>query len=215
MRHVKLVACRIARARHMTFLGLLAITSCSSDDGDRDSAAAGAGGSGEPTTTNVYVDIIRPGDGCLPRVLPVDETPGSDSYGQVPCQVIEATMGVDACSCDTPGRESVDTTFRNASLAALEESELCGGTSGQSCEAVCLCEITQLSGSDLSACQLDADPPDLVGFCYVDEALDFVNPELVVDCPSTARRRLRFLDPTGQIPRDGGVLLIGCVGIST
>jgi hypothetical protein len=149
-------------------------------------------------------------------VMPVDETPGSATYGQVPCQIVEAMFGgTDGCSCDTPGRAAADTALRSAYVAALERYELCGGTTGNACDTACLCEITQFSGSDLDACQVEEEPPALTGFCYVDETLEFVNPALVQDCPASSRRKLRFLDADAQIPREGATLLVSCTSLPT
>jgi hypothetical protein len=188
------------------------------DDGHESPPAAGSGGAGGAgatggaTSQNVFVDIL-PADesGCLPRALIPDETAGSDSYGQVPCSVLEATFEV-PCSCDAAGRISADTVFVGPSRGRLEAAGACNGASGQTCDTLCLCEIEQLGGEDLTRCQNELDASDPAGFCYIDESLDFTNPELVADCPAERRQRLRFLDPSGQTPRSGATVLIACSG---
>lgn len=66
----------------------------------------------------------------------------------------------------------------------------------------CVCELTQLSGAELAACQNDAstDAPTLDGqpvdgWCYLDSTVvpELGNPELTGRCPGDERRLFRFI----------------------
>jgi hypothetical protein len=179
--------------------------SCYGADGDDPKGAAGSGAGG---MQNVYTDQIRSDDGCLPRQLLVDDAQ------QVPCSIIEATVA-SPCSCDALGRLAVSSnSVRQAILQNLEQNSICGATSGVDCAQFCLCEIYQPTGSELLSCQNDVDSGEVVGVCYIDEDQMIGNPELVADCPETQRRRLRFVDPSGNTPQTGASLFIACVGAS-
>jgi hypothetical protein len=136
------------------------------------------------------------GPRCLPRSL---ETPG---LAQIACSVVEARLGT-SCSCSDPGRTELprlDATF-GIVQDALMQAGLCGGATGVACSDYCMCEIEQLSGAELSACQSSLqDPTGVYGFCYVDPENGIGVPEIVAACPSTQRRVIRFLGVEAPAP---------------
>ncbi|EYF06118.1 hypothetical protein [Chondromyces apiculatus] len=127
---------------------------------------------------------------CLPRSL----QPGEG--GQVSCLVIEARNSGGACTCDgATGRREV--TEDNDAVRAVIAEDALADTAGWDC----LCEVVQLAGTELTACQTDLDEPvqdggnDVNGWCYVDAttAKPVGDPALVQTCPSTERRMIRFV----------------------
>ena len=134
---------------------------------------------------------------CLPRPLePNVCVPESDpTYGQVPCVILEVRRleEGDVCHCDLPGRaepndQAVTDDVRNA--------------------GDCVCEITQLTGGDLTDCasEVDAAKLDAAGWCYVDPAQGLGNPEIVAKCPATEQRLIRFINE-GNPQKDATVFI--------
>ena len=82
----------------------------------------------------------------------------------------------------------------------------------------CFCELTQLGGDALAACQQDpADPPvvdgDFVhGWCYIDASVvpPVGNPDLVEQCPGTDKRIIRFVGDGHAAPE--ATLFLTCTG---
>jgi hypothetical protein len=149
--------------------------------------------------------VRRLGEGfmkpCFPRPLVA-------TNGEVACRVVEASPAT-ACTCDAPGRSAPSSTLETNVEAELTLRGQCGGSSGVSCSDYCLCEIEQLSGSDLDACQnQEAAPDDIYGFCYVDPDQGFGNPSLVSACPATQRQLVRFVG--SDVPRQGASAFIVC-----
>jgi hypothetical protein len=126
---------------------------------------------------------------CLPRQL----YPAAD--GRVPCRVIEA-MASDGPSCNCPApRAEVAASIARGVRNKMQNDQLCGTELGASCSSFCLCELPQLSGGALRACQNDARQPEEPGFCYLNAQPDEMNvgaPELVADCSADSQRLLRF-----------------------
>jgi hypothetical protein len=143
---------------------------------------------------------------CLSRSL----TP--DAAGQVPCLVVEASRPVGDCSCDpATGRGPVAAEHQQAITVAQEDPLY------QTEQWSCFCEIGQLAGQPLAACQTDAstDSPwvngePVNGWCYIDGevAPPIGNPALVADCSATERHMLRFVGAGAGAP--GSVLFIMC-----
>jgi hypothetical protein len=144
---------------------------------------------------------------CLPRPLV------PDAAGQVGCSVVEARpTGRSNCSCNTPGRSSVtDDALVGPIHDELMALSLCGSASGVSCFDYCLCEVEELEGAELEACQNSLEAPsDLYGFCYVDPDNGFGNPGLVATCPETQRQIIRFVGV--DLPAPGAIGFIACRG---
>ncbi len=125
---------------------------------------------------------------CLPTPLEADPD------GRVPCRVIEASSDCPT-SCAIASRSPV--TASDPARDAIAEAP-----GGDAALDGCLCEIAQLDGEGLDACQLDvADFPVSAsgapahGWCYVDATTltPLGNPELVSNCPEADRRRIRLV----------------------
>jgi hypothetical protein len=149
------------------------------------------------------------GGQCLPRSL----TP--DGAGQVQCLILEArNLGGNSCEdvCNTPGRRAIDQS--HPAVAAAKQDPLAGPAGWD-----CFCEIVQLDGAELDACQNNPnDPPTTTagtavdGWCYVDASRQppIGDPEIVASCPATERRLIRFVgEGQGAI---GATLFITCSG---
>jgi hypothetical protein len=149
---------------------------------------------------------------CLHRSLTPSKT------GQVECVILEARAlpSSEACDCDAPAvlaRQDVQPA--HAEAKKLAQADLAAKAAGWNC----FCEVKQLAGEGLHACQFDTShKPKLTsgeeanGWCYIDAASDppAGNADLVASCESTERRKLRFVG-AGQ-PLDDSTLFITCSG---
>jgi hypothetical protein len=147
------------------------------------------------------------GGQCLPRTLVPDE------IGQVQCLILEARKADGQCVCDeSKARMPVAEEHKAAEDAA--RADPFAATAGWNC----FCEITQLSGDKLVACQQDENPAPVLnnegvdGWCYIDATTSppTGNPEIVAKCPDTERRLIRFVGDGEAQP--GGTLFITCSG---
>jgi hypothetical protein len=134
---------------------------------------------------------------CLPQQVPLGAS------GKVPCAVIETYTPPSGtvCNCnDKPGRIPVD-----PSKLPPEVKQ----------QGSCFCEIAQLDGQDLAACQTQIVPPGTVasGWCYVDPAQAGANASaecaLVKGCPANDRRIVRYVNPDSE-PRAGAAAYLVC-----
>ena len=153
---------------------------------------------------------LREGIGptCIEHDLPTESTASGE---RTTCTVIEAHRA-DSCECDESlGRLSLDAGGEvvDAALDQLRGDHQCGGMTGVDCDSFCLCQIRQLEGDELSACQNElAEPTDGHGFCFIDALSSDVNPAIVRSCPGYAKRALRF---TGDgVVTDGAFALAVC-----
>jgi hypothetical protein len=192
-------------------------TSSPSDAGTGASGGLPGGAGASP-----WVSELRTGPGkCLAE--PVNTgTSGSADDGRTRCEVVEVTAAT--CDCMAPGREAAPSEAMALVRTQLAANGLCGAEVGIACDSYCGCEISQLLGtatdqtSDLYACQNELTLSDgaLSGFCVLDatrtgasgEAAPLGNPQLVADCPESARRRLRFVGP--NTPAMGRVVFLVC-----
>ncbi len=148
---------------------------------------------------------------CFPRKLaPIQE---GDQKGQVPCFVLEA-RSTPACSCDHPARQPLSEAHEVV-LPALQYEP-----SAADADWNCYCEVTQLAGEGLNACQQDPSEPltlddgtTVDGWCYIDaEAMPALgNPSLVEPCNQGEKRALRFVGRGKQTDADASRFLI-CSG---
>jgi hypothetical protein len=155
----------------------------------------------------------RLGGQCLPRKLAPNTDPGSERFGQVDCSVVEAVLDEDGqCFCDpSKGRAPVDSDDLERSVRSeLSKHKKCGEGTGVSCSDYCQCEIEQLSGAELSACQMGSNDPNLYGYCYVDADQNIGNPELVERCDPAPRRLLRWVGD--GLPANGSTMMMACFG---
>ena len=148
---------------------------------------------------------------CLHRGL----TP--DTSGQVACLILEARAlpAGEACNCDAPdvkARQDVQSEHEEARKQALDDEV------AKAAGWNCFCELKQLGGDELHACQFDTsrDPATTSGpadgWCYIDAASTppAGNALLVATCAATEQRKLRFVG-AGQ-PLDKSTLFITCSG---
>jgi hypothetical protein len=143
---------------------------------------------------------------CLPRPLVTEN-------GEVPCTVVEASLQGGDCTCDA-SRGRVARTSGTIAAAVREELaalSLCGDITGVSCSDYCICDVRQLSGSELDECQNSVSPPSVsYGYCYVDPDNGIGNPDLVATCPETQRQIIRFVGE--EFPAPGAAGFIACTG---
>jgi hypothetical protein len=132
----------------------------------------------------------------------------ADSEGRTACSVVTASNAA-TCSCPAAlGLSPAPLEAAGPVLKELESVGYCGP--GMSCDALCLCELTQHSGADLTACQTADQPPEAPGFCYLNAVQGEVHAgiaSLAQDCVGAAPRRMRF---TGGAPASGSIALLYC-----
>lgn len=168
------------------------------------------------------------GGQCLPRTL----VPNADT-GKVPCVIVEARsktaedVGVPDLDCGLSGRIDATPKIRDAVLDELEKAGLCyfestplGEQRGRvSCESFQMCSINQLDkNSDegkycLNDPGADSGSPGEAGYCYIDQAQNQGNPQLLDECPVNEKRKLRFVFPqSAPTPQNNTTLFYACVG---
>lgn len=173
-------------------------------------------------TTNYYLNQIRfspdvdaPQQKCLPRRL------AFDAAGQAPCQIYPVTALADGqtCHCDAPGfggppeggaRDTVIDYLRSNGYCSEPDQPPCDCSSPPQplCENLCICQLRQAQGSDLTVCQSGQAPTDSNGWCYVSPDEGLGDPSLVSECQPTARSTLLFY---GDSARSSDALsIIGC-----
>lgn len=150
--------------------------------------------------------ISRLGDKCYPREL------ATQTDGSVSCIIVEAMPpGQGATGCEFVARQDVRADVAHSVRKRLRAGHFCPDEA--SCAEYQLCEIQQLlserNPDELASCHDDATPRG-DGWCYLDERLGLGNPELLRDCPTTARRKVRYAG-AGQ-PRPGSVTVVSCAG---
>jgi hypothetical protein len=104
----------------------------------------------------------------------------------------------------------LSTPDAHAADVARDELESVGYCTGAECDALCFCELTQLEGVELEACQTQVEVPDVPGFCYLNAVPGEVqvgDPELAAECVGTAPRRIRF---AGATPAESSIALLYC-----
>lgn len=140
---------------------------------------------------------------CLPR------TPNALDEGHVKCVVVEAKVTGGACGCDS-SQARLPLSADHLSLAShLREQS--------SVDWDCFCEIPQLEGDGLVACQNDVSGAPLTpsgepvdGFCYIDATTDpqIGNPAIVSRCPANEKRLVRLVG--AGAPSPGGTVYVIC-----
>jgi hypothetical protein len=132
----------------------------------------------------------------------------ADADGRIACNIITAASSA-SCMCPAEqGLSPAPDAVKGPVLKQLEAVGYCGP--GMSCDALCLCELKQLDGADLTACQTADQAPDTAGFCYLDAVEGEVNAgssTLAQDCVGAAPRRIRF---TGGAPAESSLALLYC-----
>jgi hypothetical protein len=132
----------------------------------------------------------------------------ADADGRTACQVLVASS---AATCTCPAGEGLAKPAADAAKPVLDQLAAVGYCGpGMSCDAICLCELKQLDGADLKACQTADTPPDAKGFCYLNAVPGEVQAgasALAHDCVGAAPRRIRF---TGGTPAESSIALLYC-----
>jgi hypothetical protein len=152
---------------------------------------------------------------CMKQTLPRDEG------GRLTCRLIEArSVPESSCACDaSKGRSSMQPEDSGlVKTIELDPNEEKYGLN-------CFCELDQLANVDgegnatgeLDACQqsapgfpTDASGEIISGWCYVDATTTPAtgNPEIVAECPETAKRTIRFVG--NGAPTGGARLFLTC-----
>jgi hypothetical protein len=152
---------------------------------------------------------LRPtlGGGCWSRTLE------ADAQGRVSCVILEARNARPTCDCDDGARLAVPEEHR-ALLDVVLADPLVKHLGWS-----CVCELEQLDGDALKACQETVPPApvqteagDVDGWCYVDATSNppIGNPEIAASCPKTDRRILHFVGAAE--PLSDSTLFIACHG---
>lgn len=132
----------------------------------------------------------------------------ADADGRTACSLITASS---AASCTCPAAQGLSQPSTDVVGPVLEQLAAVGYCGpGMSCDALCLCELNQLSGADLTACQTADQVPDAPGFCYLNAVQGEVHAgraALAQDCVGAAPRRIRF---TGGAPAESSIALLYC-----
>ncbi len=135
--------------------------------------------------------------------------------GSIACRIVEALPPEEAASssCETVARKPIEDRLAESVRRRLLNGHYC--ETEAECEQFTLCEITQLLASEdpdgLTSCLQDEVAVG-DGWCYIDEARNLGNPELLGRCPDTARRTVRYAG-AGR-PANGSVTVVSCAGKS-
>ncbi len=136
---------------------------------------------------------------CLPRILPTTD-------GVAACVLLDARFAAQ----DRDGNKLTNDAAQVAACRTCQgagrrplDPQVAASLTGSALAYECLCEIEQLAGDDLTACQSRTEEPlsstlDATGWCYVDpQSPDMPDPQaagqIVSMCPSTLRRGVRFV----------------------
>lgn len=132
----------------------------------------------------------------------------ADANGRTECKLVTAASS-QSCMCPAAqGLAPAPASVKEPVLKELASVGYCGA--GMSCDSLCLCELTQLSGADLAACQNSDQPPEAPGFCYLNAVSGEAHvgkATLASDCVGASPRRIRF---TGGAPSESSIALLYC-----
>jgi hypothetical protein len=170
------------------------------------------GGEDEGSSCAVGTDSEPLARACYPEPLGVVTDPEAGEYGRVPCVVIAAARsGTSFCDCARPGFRAATAEQADVAREQLEVGALCEGTC---CDDYCFCELLQLSGNALAACQdrasSEAPAPPTNGWCYIEPAAGFGDPSRIADCPSVQPQLVRFVPES--VIADGQMSIVACRG---
>jgi hypothetical protein len=127
---------------------------------------------------------------CFPSALPLSRDGSLDG-----CGVLAAFPDDGSCDCAANGNAAVPSEISDKVHAVMQQGEVCDVDGAPACSAICVCQVPELTGNDLAACQNDLTPPEAHGFCYInaqDNEQHVGNPQLVRDCAADQKRHLRF-----------------------
>jgi hypothetical protein len=128
---------------------------------------------------------------CLTHSLDPVTDPQSPDFGRVPCWMVElGAQGSDFCQCESAGYRPVSEAELETALATLRAQGECRNAC---CDSLCFCELLQLSGDQLRACQAGENESiaiDTPGFCYVEPAAGVGDPSTVAACAKDEQQQL-------------------------
>ena len=129
---------------------------------------------------------------CLPTTLEPESDPESANYGRVNCAlIVSGVAGTPFCDCTRPGYAPA--TDAEVDLAR-EELRFRGLCVDGCCDDVCSCQLLQLAGDELAACQWpDESESSPRGWCYVEPDAGWGDASTVADCPNSQRRLIRIV----------------------
>jgi hypothetical protein len=135
---------------------------------------------------------------CLPFPLP------AEGY----CQVLTTRSGV-ACDCSESGLLLSPTSVTIAVQEQLELEGQCGNADQPPCWDFCACEFPRAIGKSLIECKTQPESSaDSAGWCYVSADAGTPQAELVADCPSSDKQRLRFMGNSSLLA--GAINFLAC-----
>ncbi|HEX2879566.1 MAG TPA: hypothetical protein VHO25_08510 [Polyangiaceae bacterium] len=97
----------------------------------------------------------------------LDLDPNSPDYGHATCSVIEGrrpSVHPDYCDCTEEGYAPIAASESEAAAQAAIGTYRCDSAC---CETLCFCELKQLTGEDLAACQNSGVRVGENGWCFV------------------------------------------------
>lgn len=151
------------------------------------------------------------GQGSAPKCLPRKLSTGDD--GRVPCSVVEVRSM--PCACDaTLGMQAAPPALSDAVWRLFTGSRAAGGSGSlaDTCTDWCVCELAQLSGDALHACQTEPNVDSPPGYCYIDAEDNPASSTLLAACPALEKRALRFLEHTGPGGAEQARWFLMCAG---
>ncbi len=123
------------------------------------------------------------GERCLATPLP------HTSDGRAECVLWQLRDG--DCDCAAAGLQEVDAQALESVQRMLEFE--CSFQRRFDCERACACQLPQLRGSELAACQESALASGIDGWCSIDPSQGIGDPQFVTDCRVGHPRTLRLL----------------------
>lgn len=142
---------------------------------------------------------------CFSAALPVKSDGRLDG-----CRALATLPAGASCDCEGQGLSAAASADAFKARSAMQAQQECDVDGTPACRDVCVCQIPELSGDDLAACQSSVLTPNRPGFCYInaqDHEHHVGNPELLRDCSADAKRLVRFV---GSALPDGAEAFVTC-----
>lgn len=152
---------------------------------------------------SVVRTLFRPR--CFSSPLPLRTDGSLDG-----CGVLAAFADDGTCDCAAHGNADVPSEIGDKVRAVMQQGAVCDVDGAPSCSSFCVCQVPELTGNDLAACQNDVTPPETNGFCYInaqDNEPHVGNPDLLRDCAADQKRHLRLL---GDALPEGAQTFVNC-----
>jgi len=153
-------------------------------------------------------------DSCLPRQLATES-------GKLSCEVVEAVTDPAWTQCVAKGRNDVAPSLKEAVRRQLKDEGICDGDGKLPCSSYSFCSLKQLTDDmdpirPKTQCETLANfetVSPVPGFCYVDPDQGIGSDDLVANCPTSQKRKLRIVGDGGdkRAPAPGWTF-IACSG---